>query len=309
MSTARLGGIDLNLLVALGALLRERNVTHAGASVAMSQPAMSGALARLRTHFGDELLRRTGRGYELTPLAEKLLPLVEQALRAVADVLRPDAEFEPTTSTRRFTLSVSDYAMGVLVEPLLGVLHEQAPGVSVDFDPIPPTDVDMTSHLLRRDAMIAALGYGLPGRRQVMFSDRFVCIVAAGNPRLRGGTTLTLADLAGLRHAGATFGPGTLTPADRVLAAAGVERQVEVTVQGLMPLPFIVAGTDLCAFVPERLARRCATILDLVVTEVPLPTIELVEAAHWHPSRTADPSLAWFRRVLAEASRRIAPDA
>jgi DNA-binding transcriptional LysR family regulator len=293
-------GVDFNLLVPLHALLQERNVTRAGAAASMSQPAMSAALARLRTHFGDELLVRTGRTYELTPLAEQLLPQVSAALDAVGTALDPWANFDPATSTRRFTVSGSDYALAVLLEPLLAAIHAQAPGVTVDFDPIPPPGVDMLAHLLRRDLLLAALGYDIPGRRQVVFTDRFVCIVAEDNPRLVDGR-LSLEDLAALPHV-ASFGSRTPTAADAVLLEAGVAPRVEVTVEGLLAVPFTVAGTDLCAFVPERLFARCPTSLGLVVAEVPLDDPELAEAAHWHPSRHGDPSIGWLRGILREVS-------
>jgi len=293
-------GVDVNLLVALRALLEERNVTRAGLATNMSQPAMSAALARLRTHYGDELLQRTGRSYELTPLAEELLPQVSAALDAVAVALDPWARFDPTTSTRRFTVSGSDYALTVLVEPMLRVLSRQAPGVTVDFDGIPLPGSDMTAHLMRRDVMIGALGFGLPGRRQMVFSDRFVCVVSANNPRLREGR-LTLADLAELPHV-AAFGGQLVTAADQVMLEAGVRPRVEVTVEGLLALPFAVSGTDLFAFVPERLLAHCPSTLELAVAEVPLEDPELAEAAHWHPSRQGDPSVRWLRGVLQEVS-------
>ena len=297
-------GVDVNLLVALQALLEQRNVTRAGQVTNMSQPAMSAALSRLRAHFGDDLLRRAGRTYELTPLAAELLPQVGAALGAVAAALDPWSRFDPATSTRRFAVSGSDYALGVVVEPLLGVLRDQAPDVTVEFDPVPPPGSDMLNHLMRRDAVIGAVGYGLPGRRQMVFSDRFVCIVAAGNPRLRDGR-LTLEDLADMPHVSASVGQ-LVTPADQVLAAAGVVPRVDVTVQGLLALPFAVSGTDLCAFVPERLLSRCADDLGLVVAEVPLEDPELAEAAFWHPSRDEDPSLRWLRGVLAEVREVLA---
>jgi DNA-binding transcriptional LysR family regulator len=295
----RLSGVDVNLLVALGALLEERNVTHAGLRINMSQPAMSTALARLRTHFDDELLRRTGRTYELTDLGGELLPLVRRALDGVEAVLEPSTVFDPTQSTRLFTISLSDYAMTVLVEPLLALLSEQAPGVRVDMDPIPEQDIDPVTHLMRRDFLISALGYGFPGRRQSVFSDRFVCVVAADNDRLVEGR-LGLDDIAVMPHAKASFGFGALTPADRALLEAGVEARVAVTVQGLLSLPFAVTGTDLCAFVPRRLALRCHTALELAIVDVFDEPVELVEAAHWHPSRSKDPSLLWFREVLGQ---------
>jgi DNA-binding transcriptional LysR family regulator len=261
---------------------------------------MSAALARLRAHYGDELLVRVGRAYELTPLAEDLLVEVVGALDAVHSALDPWENFDPATSTRRFTISGSDYALAVVLEPFLTAVSRQAPGVTVEFDPIPPPTTDMLGHLMRRDLMLAAMGYDLPGRRQVVFTDRFVCVVAADNPRLHDGK-LTLDDLAALPHV-AAFGGEMTTPAEAVLLEAGITPRVEVTVEGLLAVPFTIAGTDLCAFVPERLLARCPPSLCLAVAEVPLEDPELAEAGHWHPSRHGDPSVRWLRNVLSEVS-------
>ena len=296
--------LDFNLLVPLRALLEERNITRAGQALNMSQPSMSTALARLRAHYDDELLRRTGRTYELTPLAERLLPQVTETLAAVSRALDPWGSFSPATSTRRFTVSGSDYALAVVVEPLLEVMAREAPGVTVDFDPLPPPASDLLVQLMRRDLLVGPLHIELPGRRQVVFSDRFVCIVAADNPRLRDGG-LDLADIAALPHAIATFGGGDPTPADRLLDEMGVRRRIEVSVQGLLALPFVVAGTDLCAFVPERLLRRCPGTLRLVTAAVPFEAATITEAAHWHPSRHTDPGLAWLRRALEQVTGQL----
>ena len=106
-----------------------------------------------------------------------------------------------------------------------------------------------------------------------------------------------------MNHAAAGLGGPDSTPADRALADLGVERKVEVTVHGLLPLPFAVAGTDLCAFVPRRLARLCAAELGLVIADVPFPLPELVEAVHWHPARAKDPAMLWLRGILADITR------
>src|SRR6187551_2815905 len=100
----RLREVDANLLLSLRALLEERNLTHAGERMTMSQPAMSGALTRLRKHFDDELLVRVGRGFELTPLAEQLRSEVADAIEAAEALLGNQREFDPASSTRRFTV-------------------------------------------------------------------------------------------------------------------------------------------------------------------------------------------------------------
>jgi len=296
-----IGGIDLNLLMALGALLEERNLTRAGEKLNMSQPTMSGALARLRQHFGDELLVRSGRQYALTPTAERLLPAVQRALCQVERTLAVTPEFDTATSTRTFSLALSDYAVTVLIEPLLRRVHELAPGVGLELCPIPPDMQESDRGLLQHDLLIAPMGFRFPGRSEVIFRDRFVCILDPANPRLRDGR-LSLEDLGSLPHAAATFGHAGLNPAERALDELGVTRDVRVTTVGWLPLPFVVAGTGLVAVLPERLARRVAAAAGVAVAEPPFGRVELVEAAWWHPMRTADPALAWLRTALAGAA-------
>jgi DNA-binding transcriptional LysR family regulator len=296
-----LRGADLNLLMVLGALLEERNLTHAGERISMSQPAMSAALARLRRHFDDELLVRVGRGYVLTPLAERTLPLVQQAIAQAEAALEVPPEFDPATSTRQLSISLSDYAMTVLLAPLLELLRRRAPFMGVEIDPLPRDSDEVDSLLQRRDLLIGGLGLGIPGRRQVVFRDRFVCIADQHNPRISGGR-LSLEEVAAQRHAVTNFGRGIATPVERALLRRGIQPDRAVTVPGLLPLPFAVVGTPLIAFVPERLARRCASQLGLRIVEVDWEPPELVEGAHWHPGRSEDPTLRWLRGVLKELS-------
>lgn len=301
---AGLGGIDLNQLVALDALLTEQNLTHAGEKIGMSQPAMSGVLSRLRKHFDDELLSRVGRSYELTPFAQALLPHVREAVRSVENTLTVGPRSDAVVSQREFSIAISDYALTVLVKPLLTVLREIAPEVNVEFQPIPTDSADIEGFLQRHDLLVAALGSGVPGRRQLIFTDTFVCIADRRNSRLRSGA-LSIEDLERLPHARASFGPGTATPADRLLNELGIVTHTEVTCKGLLPLPFVVSGTDLVAFVPERLARRLDPALGVVVAELPFKGAELAEGAHWHPARSADPALRWLRDVLRRVSERM----
>jgi DNA-binding transcriptional LysR family regulator len=296
-----IGGVDLNLLVTLRALLEDGNVTHAGTRVGMSQPAMSIALGRLRRHYKDELLVRSGRDYSLTPLAKALLPSVQESLRLIESALDLSDGFVPASSSRTFSILLSDYSIMVLIEPLLRRVHEQAPDVGLELSPIPPDMQESERGLLQHDLLIAPMGFRFLGRSEVIFRDRFVCIVDPGNSRLRDGW-LSLEDLGKLPHAAATFGHSGLNPAERALDELGVARHVQVTTVGWLSLPFVVAGTDLVAVLPERLARRVAVAAGVTVAEPPFGRVELVEAAWWHPMRTADPALAWLRTVLAEAA-------
>jgi len=302
---ASVSSIDLNLLIALGALLEERNLTRAGEKTNMSQPAMSGALARLRRHFDDELLVRDGRQYRLTPLAQRLLPDVRDALRQVERTLEARPQFDPAASTRTFSLAMSDYAVTVLIDPLLRRVQELAPGVGLTVHPLPPDMHESDRGMLQHDLVIGPLGMRFPGESEEIFRDRYVCLIDPANPRLAGGA-LSLADFGELPQAVATFGQrDPVNQAEMALVALGLPRHVQVTTVGWLPLPFVVAGTDLVAVVPERLARRVAATAGVTVCEPPFGTIELIEAVWWHPTRTGDQALRWLRSIAVQVAARL----
>jgi DNA-binding transcriptional LysR family regulator len=223
-------GIDLNLLAVLGALLEHRNVTRAGEGLRLSQPTMSGALARLRQHFGDELLVRSGREYQLTPLASGLLPAVREALGQVERTLGVPAEFDPPTSLRRFSIAISAQSI-LALSGQLGRVHELAPGVRLDMWPITTTLMETGHSLLGYDVLIGPAGFRADGNPEVLLRDRIVYVADPANPRLRDGQDrFTVEDLARLPHAAARLPQsGLVTSAldrlgvtPRVVAAAAV---------------------------------------------------------------------------------------
>ena len=306
-------GIDLNLLAVLGALLEHRNVTRAGERLRLSQPTMSGALARLRHHFGDELLVRSGREYQLTPLATGLLPAVREALGQVERTLSVPAEFDPPTSLRRFSIAISAQSILALSGQLRRV-HELAPGVRLDMWPITTTLMETGHSLLGYDVLIGPAGFRADGNPEVLLRDRIVYVADPANPRLRDGQDrFTVEDLARLPHAAARLPQSGLVTS--ALDRLGVTPRVVATTGGWLPLPFLVAGTDLVAAVPERLARRVSGAAGVTVTEPPFGTIELIEAAWWHPMHATDPALTWLRGIihgslesLARGRGQLAPD-
>jgi DNA-binding transcriptional LysR family regulator len=300
----RLREVDANLLLALHALLEERNLTLAGERMTMSQPAMSGALSRLRKHFGDELLVREGRGFRLTPLAEQLRPGVDEAIEAAEALLGQQREFDPTSSTRRFTVSMSEYAMTVLAEPLTRLLAGQAAGCSLALDALDVGPDQFETQLMRRDLLIGPLGFDFPGRRQPVFTDHLVCVVARNNARLVDGT-LSVADLQAMPHAVAELSPAgdRRRPLEVEMEKRGIAgRSVLVRMTSLLTLPFAVSGTEMCAFVPARLARRCLDVLDLVIASTDLDSVQITEAAHWHLRRETEPAVVWLRRLLYDVA-------
>ncbi len=301
-----LGGTDLNLLLSLKVLLEEGNVTRAGQRLALSQPAMSAALARLRRKLDDELLTRSGRDYELTPFAVDLLPEVQNAVRLISTALGVGEDFDPTASLRTFRLAMSDYAIAVMHEPLLARVSALAPGVRLRIDPI-AADARTANHILiEYDALVAPRGIGMQGESRPLWLDRMVCLVDRRTARL-GTDGLTLDDLAEMDHAEAVFGPGVLTPVDRVFGELGINRKIRIRVPGWLALPFVVENTDLVAVVPERLALlHTRTDGPLVRVEPPFGQVSLAEGYWFSRDRLADPAHQWLFARLDEVGAILA---
>lgn len=296
-----LGGVDLNLLMVLQALLEEENLTRAGMRVGMPQSAMSIALARLRRHFKDELLIRSGNAYSLTPFARTLLPSVRESMQLIGFAFSPLGVQRPPSGDRKFTISLSDYSLVVLGDPLLRRVRELAPSVTVEIWPVSMDVLETGRGLLQHDVLIAPVRARSGGEPDVICRDRFVCVVDPGNPRLRDGR-LSLEDLRTLPHATAQLPHAEIDPIGHVLDGLSLTRNVVMATAGWLPLPFVVAGTDMVAIIPERLARQMSSTAGIVVTEPPFGNIEMAEGAWWNPMHTTDPALNWLRTILNQVA-------
>jgi DNA-binding transcriptional LysR family regulator len=296
--------LDLNLLLALDALLQERNVTRAGTRLGLSQPAVSAALARLRRHFGDELLHRTGNRYELTPLAEQLASRITPALAAVTRVFDATPDFDAATSRREFTLVVSDYAATVLGDHLATIVATRAPGVRLRFQQQTPYHVGHALEVLRTvDGLVLPHGFLSDIPVVDLYEDTWVCLVAEGNPRV--GERLTMDDVAELPWVVTYHEPTAFTPAAQQLRSIGVEPDIRIVVESFLAVPFLVAGTERVALLQRGLAERLAGAAGVRVLECPWDVVPLKEAFWWHSSLRADPAHRWLRGVLAEAGRAV----
>jgi DNA-binding transcriptional LysR family regulator len=295
--------LDLNLLLALGALLEDRNLTRAGERIGLSQPAMSAALARLRRHYGDDLLEREGRGYKRTVFGEQLLPTVREALHHLEATMQRSPRFDPAQSDREFAIAASDYTVSILADPLLRLVKETAPGIKLNLHSLPPGLGSPTAAVAMYDLLIGPVGFDFPGRHTELFRDRLVCVADPVASGLAGGT-LTLDDLARLPRAEPAFAGGQPTLVSRVLDELGITtRQPRVTVFGWLTVPFVLPGTDLVAIMPERMARLAIKSAPLAILEPPFGHVELVESAYWHPSRADDPAVRWLLGALQAAAR------
>jgi DNA-binding transcriptional LysR family regulator len=308
----QLAGLDLNLLVALRELLGERNVTRAAERLGVTQPAASASLARLRRHFGDELLVRDRGGYTLTPLAAKLAEQVDIVCAAADRLFAASTHFDPATSEREFTLVMADYTIGVMGEALSQLVHEAAPRVRLHIRLVRESLATEYAGAIRFiDGMVAppTHGFKLPNTRSAeLFRDRWVCLVAACNPVLDAGQ-LRLADLSRLPWVAPYYREqGTPSaPIMRQLMLLDLQPHIAVRVESYLAVPHFVAGTDRIALMQERLAARLADRMDLRVVECPGHTEPIVESLWWHRQYEEDIAHAWLRRLIVEAARGLGP--
>ncbi|WP_433455160.1 LysR family transcriptional regulator [Streptomyces sp. CA-142005] len=292
-----LSRLDLNLVVALRALLEERNVTRAGERIGLSQPAMSAALSRLRRHFDDELLARTGNSYELTPLGIALRDRSATACDLLERVFASQADFDPTAETRAFTLLASDYGAAVFGAALARALHREAPGIRLTFQHPAPSVVENAATVLSTvDGLLMPHGVidGLPAVD--LFSDRWLCVIAEDHPEVRD--ELTLDHLARLPWA--VYQRPYDAPAARQLSMLGISPRVEVSVQTFQLLPHMVEGTRRIAMIQERLARTAVRAAAVRVLPFPFEAVPVQEAMWWHPVHAQDAAHIWLRQKAEE---------
>ena len=261
------GGLDLNLLVALDALFAEKSVSRAGERLHLSQSATSGALARLREAFHDPLLVQVGRKMTLTPLAERLVEPVREFLLQAETILNGSPAFDPTTSTRKFRVQMSDYEQTVVMTEALPRLQSLAPG-----HPAEP-----------------------------LFEDDFTCLVWSGNNRIK--RDLSLETYLSLGHVVVRFGRLQQLPSfdEWFVERFGQQRRIEVVTTAFNLVPQLLIGTSRIATLHRRLATFYERYLPLRLIPPPIEIPRLEESMQWHKSRDRDPGTIWLRSVLKTA--------
>ena len=292
---------DLNLLVALDALLTERHVTRAGNRLNLSQSAMSGALARLRHTFGDDLLVPVGRQMVLTPVAEGLVEPVRDILLKIRGTLGSKPQFDPATATRHLSLAVSDYVIEILVADVLRRARTEAPHITFELRSVGPRAMeDLESGEL--DFLIAPAAYVSTAQpTEVLFEDTYTCVVWSGNRAV--GSTLTVDEYLALGHVVVNVAGGE-PPSnydEQFLRRSNLKRRVEISVPTFSLAPQLVIGTGRVTTITTRLAAKYAATLPLRLIELPMAMPPMVEVLQWHKVHEFDPAHHWFRALLKRA--------
>jgi DNA-binding transcriptional LysR family regulator len=296
----RPGALDLNLLLAFEALYLEQSVTAAGRRLGLGQPAMSGALARLRTLLGDPVLERVGGRMLPTPRAREIASDVLSTLDALRRTLREHAAFAPEADSRTFTLASTDYTSLAVLPGIVERLRSSAPGVELH---VVGYDKDALAEMLERNAVDAALGvFPDPSERMVatpLYDETFVGLARRGHPAVKNGR-MTLADFTNLPHALVTVRRDARGAIDDALAKRGLARRIAVTLPHMMSLPDLLARSDLIAAAPARLALRAGPEVESF--RLPLTVPHWRVSLLWNPVRRKDRAAAWLRRLVVDAA-------
>jgi len=290
-------GLDLNLLVALDALLDQQSVSAAARQLHLSQPAVSSALGRLRRHFGDKLLVSVGRRMELTPYGARLSGAVRAILLQIDASLKAPAAFEPATATRRFAIAASDYAVNVLLLEVQRRCAALAPLIAIEI--LPVADQAFTAlHRGELDLMITPDRYRLKACPfEVLFEDRLVCVVDRGNTAF--GTTLSLAAFKAADHVVFQPDPGRVIAFDAWLQQRyHFKPAVRLTLPNYSLLAAAVTGTARIATIPARLARQCVATDAIRILEPDFVMPPMIEILQWHAAHADDAGLQWLRSQI-----------
>lgn len=298
-----LRSLDLNLLVALEALLGEASVSRAAERVGLSQPAMSHALGRLREIVGDPLLVRVGARMEPTPRAQALRAPLAETLEQVRRLFVSDG-FDPKSSRRRFALMIPDVVGDLLMPALVARVAAAAANVRLDIVPwLAPSMV--TAETAREvDLVLSCRGDAYPGfHRAKLYTDKDALAVRRGHPL--GRRLQRLPVFLDARHIAVITHGQRLDMIDEWLVEAGVQRRIALAVPSYLQALRTTARTDLVAFVPRRLIASLSGALDLVTVDPPLdPGVD--EQFMFHPTRAQhDPGSIWLRSIVLDIGREL----
>jgi DNA-binding transcriptional LysR family regulator len=297
-----LNALDLNLLVALDALLKEASVSRAALRIGLSQPAASHALQRLRDLIGDPILVRSGARMELTPRALALRAPLAETLEQVRALFVADA-FDAARSERQFRLMMPDLAVELLMPRLMEKVTKAAPHVRIEVVPWRGPAI-FHAEFARTIDLVISIGNAFKGfHRQLLYTDADALAIRRGHPI---GAKLGKRDVfLNARHVAVIIRGQNEDLIDTWLRSKGIGRHIALVVPGYIEALHVTARTDLVAFVPRRLIAALTKQLSLKTVAPPLdPGID--EQFMFYPTRAQiDPGSIWLRKLMLETGREL----
>jgi DNA-binding transcriptional LysR family regulator len=298
---------DLNLLVAFEALMSERQVTRAAHRLHITQPALSGALARLRTVFNDPLFVQHGKSMTPTMRARELDVPIRSALAQVRQALgRP--QFNPETSTLAARIATSDDLELTLMSKVLTRIRKVAPGMRLVIRRVAGV-FELPAEELESGALDFAIGPFPRGAHQPggaiastpLYVDHLVCVARVGHPHIK--RALSAAQFLESSHVVIYYPASGAGIVDQLLVERGEQRRkIAMEVSHFTTAVFAAAQSDLIASVNSRIARHLSVPARVRIFKFPFPAPALNYSLHWHSRHTADPAHAWLRQLIADAA-------
>lgn len=305
--------LDLNLLRVFDAVMTEQNLTRAASHLAMTQPAVSNALRRLRESLGDELLIRTAHGVKPTPRAEALWPAVRRALSDLEEALVPEESFDIARAQHVFRLAMADATAALWLPALVRSIEREAPNLTVHM--VPLTTREPRPMLLRGDIDLA-VGF-FPGvsaqlagsqtvsvspiRHEQLYSGHYVCVMRKNHPL--ANQELTVDTYCAANHLLVSFSGRAHGLIDEVLAQMGRERRILLTVNQFFTAGRVVATSDLITVLPRHLLASTGITGALITRELPFELPPVHVDMLWHERDARSPAHKWLRAHLSGTTR------
>jgi len=306
--------LDLNLLRVFDEVMAERNLTRAAHNLAMTQPAVSNALKRLREALGDDLVRRSGYGVQPTPVALQLWPTVRDALWQLRASLAPGA-FDPGSAHTAFVITMADATAAKIVPGLVDILQNDAPGVNLRVLPLTTRD---PRDLLDSGSADLAIGH-FPGViaelnavhlqeggprfvHQRLYDGEYVVVMRRGHPL--AGRPIDLDAYCAARHLLVSFSGRPFGFVDEALTALSRQRRVVLTVNQFFTAARVVASTDLLTVLPRHFVGATGMEHELALCALPLPVPPVHVDALWHRQSAHSSAHRWLRQAVEQASGR-----
>jgi DNA-binding transcriptional LysR family regulator len=313
MMTPNFRTLDLTLLRVFDEVMAERNLTRAARKLSLTQPAVSNALNRLRDALGDKLVVRSGYGVEPTPRALALWPAVADALRQMESSLAP-ADFVALKATNTFVLAMADATAAELMPGLVGIIENDAPGVSMRVLPLNTRD---PRQLLEQGHIDLAVGFfpavlaelsaqaqgGVaPFEHQRLFAGDYACVMRKGNPLAKG--PMTLNRYCDAHHLLVSFSGRPIGPVDRALALLDRTRRIVLTVNQFFTAGRVVANSNLLTVLPRHFVSVTGIAHELVLRALPFQVPQVHVDSLWHRRQAQRSDHAWLRLAVAAAAQK-----
>lgn len=301
MREMNIRSLDLNLLVALNALLEEKQVTRAAERINLSQPAMSRALARLRIMFKDPLLVKDTKGMALTARAQELYLPLQNILQEISDIVSPPS-IEPVLMQGEIVIATRDNILVTILPKVIQIITNEAPELKLRIVPLVGEDLSPLEHYKVDFVMSATESGSASLHRTTIYEEGFICLSSSKHTNAR--KEMTLEQYIGMKHCLVSisgFGTGVV---DDYLAQKKLKRNIVVRIPHFLAAGFIVAESDLIATIPQRLGQLFSQMQQITLIEPPIELPHFPIYLYWHRRNQNNPIHQWIRKIIKSASNK-----